>query len=60
MEILPADAGTPGGIRLRTTYEKSTASVRSDTFDPAADETASNIKVWKAKRSNSHSIRMEK
>jgi hypothetical protein len=39
MEILPADAGAPGGIRLRTTYEKSTASVRSDTFDPAATET---------------------
>jgi hypothetical protein len=39
IEVLPADAGTPGGIRLRTTYEKSTAAVRSDTFDPAADET---------------------
>ncbi len=39
-EVLPADADTPGGIRLRTTYEKSTASVRSDTFDPAADETS--------------------
>ncbi len=39
MEILPADASTPGGIRLRTTYEKSTATVRSDTFDPAADAT---------------------
>jgi len=40
MEVFPADGGTPGGIRLRTTYEKSTASVRSDTFDPAADETS--------------------
>jgi hypothetical protein len=40
IEVLPADAGTPGGIRLRTTYEKSTATVRSDTFDPAADETS--------------------
>jgi hypothetical protein len=39
VEVLPADAGAPGGIRLRTTYEKSTASVRSDTFDPAAAET---------------------
>jgi len=39
IEVLPADAATPGGIRLRTTYEKSTASVRSDTFDPAAAET---------------------
>ena len=40
VEILPADAGAPGGIRLRATYEKSTASVRSDTFDPAATETS--------------------
>ena len=40
IEVLSADAGTPGGIRLRTTYEKSTASVRGDTFDPAADETS--------------------
>ncbi|HXP78760.1 MAG TPA: hypothetical protein VN976_02555 [Verrucomicrobiae bacterium] len=40
IEVLPADAGTPGGIRLRTTYEKSTASVRSDTFDPAGTETS--------------------
>jgi hypothetical protein len=39
MEVLPTDASTPGGIRLRTTYEKSAASVRSDTFDPAADQT---------------------
>ena len=39
MEVLPADPGASGGIRLRTTYEKSTASVRSDTFDPAAGQT---------------------
>ena len=39
IEVLPPDSGTPGGIRLRTTYEKSAASIRSDTFDPAADET---------------------
>lgn len=39
IEILPADAGTAGGIRLRTTYEKSGATVRSDTFDPAAAQT---------------------
>ena len=39
VEVLPADARAPGGIRLRTTYEKSTAGVRSDTFDPAADQT---------------------
>jgi hypothetical protein len=40
IDVLPAEAGTPGGIRLRTTYEKSVASIRSDTFDPAATETA--------------------
>ena len=40
IEVLPADASTPGGILLRTTYEKSTASIRSDTFDPAASETS--------------------
>jgi hypothetical protein len=40
IEVLPADAGTPGGLRLRTTYEKSMASVRSDTFDPAATQTS--------------------
>jgi len=39
IEVLPADAAAPGGIRLRTKYEKSTASVRSDTFDPAAADT---------------------
>jgi len=39
MEVLPTDRGTLGEVRLRTTYEKSTASVRSDSFDPAADET---------------------
>lgn len=39
MEILPPSAAAPDGIRLRTTYEKSTARVSSDTFDPAADET---------------------
>jgi hypothetical protein len=38
-EVLPAGADAPGGIRLRSTYEKSTATIRSDTFDPAADET---------------------
>jgi hypothetical protein len=40
IEALSADAATPGGILLRTTYEKSTASIRSDTFDPAASETS--------------------
>jgi hypothetical protein len=36
--LAPAD-GAQGGIRLRTTYEKSTANVSSDTFDPSADAT---------------------
>jgi len=49
IEVLPADAGTPGGIRLRTTYEKSTASVRSDTFDPAADETSEQYRKLEGK-----------
>jgi hypothetical protein len=40
IDVLPAgDDGPPGGILLRTTYEKSTANVRSDTFDPSAEET---------------------
>lgn len=39
VEILPTNSGTPAEVRLRTTYEKSTASVRSDSFDPTADET---------------------
>jgi hypothetical protein len=39
LEVLPAEASTPGSIRLRTTYEKSTARVASDTFDPAAAAT---------------------
>jgi hypothetical protein len=36
LEVLPTEAGAPGNIRLRTKYEKSTAHVTSDTFDPAA------------------------
>src|SRR5258708_18470449 len=36
MEILSADADTPGGIRLRTTYAKSPATRPTDTSDPAA------------------------
>jgi len=39
MEVLPATDNLPGGIRLRTTYEKSGATIRSDTFDPTAAET---------------------
>ncbi len=39
IEVLPAGPAAPNGIRLRTTYEKSSASAHSDTFDPAAAET---------------------
>jgi hypothetical protein len=39
LEVLPADPSAPGSIRLRTKYEKSTAHVTSDTFDPAAAAT---------------------
>ena len=39
VEVLPDGGGTPGAIRLRCTYEKSTATIRSDTFDPQADVT---------------------
>jgi hypothetical protein len=49
MEVLPAGAAAPDGIRLRTTYEKSTASVHSDTFDPAADETQSQYEKLEGK-----------
>jgi len=49
IEVLAADAATPGGIRLRTTYEKSAATVRSDTFDPAADETTQQYKNMEGK-----------
>ncbi|HEY2646944.1 MAG TPA: hypothetical protein VGI34_08205, partial [Candidatus Acidoferrales bacterium] len=49
MEILAADADTPGGIRLRTTYEKSAATVRSDTFDPGAEDTTKEYKKLEGK-----------
>jgi hypothetical protein len=39
LEVFPAEANAPGSIRLRTKYEKSTAHVTSDTFDPAAAAT---------------------
>ena len=39
LEVLPAEPSAPGSIRLRTTYEKSTAHVTSDTFDPTAAAT---------------------
>ena len=36
LEVLPAPSSAPGAIRLRTTYEKSNAEMRSDTFEPEA------------------------
>lgn len=36
LDILPAPGSPPGSIHIRTTYEKSVASVRSDSFAPAA------------------------
>jgi hypothetical protein len=39
MEVLPATDNLPGAIRLRTTYEKSDATIHTDTFDPTAAET---------------------
>jgi hypothetical protein len=39
LEVLPTEASAPGSIRLRTKYEKSTAHVTTDTFDPAAAAT---------------------
>ncbi len=36
IEVLPPDAAIPRRTRLRTTYEKSAATVRSDSFDPQA------------------------
>jgi hypothetical protein len=49
VEVLPAGTDTPGGIRLRTTYEKSSAIVRSDTFDPAASATGEQYKSLEGK-----------
>jgi len=39
MEVLPAENTEPGSLRFQTTYEKSAATVSSDTFDPAASAT---------------------
>ena len=36
LEVLPAPSSAPGAIRLRTTYEKSSAELHSDTFEPEA------------------------
>jgi hypothetical protein len=49
MEVLPAEATAPGSIRLRTTYEKSTAKVSSDTFDPAATATRDQYQALEGK-----------
>jgi hypothetical protein len=49
MEVLAADASTPGGIRLRTTYEKSDATVSTDSFDPAAAETTDQYRKMEGK-----------
>jgi len=49
MDVLAAGADTPGGIRLRTTYEKSSAIIHSDTFDPAASETSEQYKNLEGK-----------
>lgn len=49
MEVLPAGADTPGGIILRTTYEKSAATVNSDTFDPAAAATGAQYRNMEGK-----------
>ncbi|MBZ5643540.1 MAG: hypothetical protein LAO19_12335 [Acidobacteriia bacterium] len=48
MEVLPAE-GAAGGIRLRTTYEKSAANIRADTFDPTADATIRQYKDLEGK-----------
>jgi hypothetical protein len=48
-EVLSADVNTPGGIRLRTTYEKSAATVSTDSFDPAATETTDQYRKLEGK-----------
>jgi hypothetical protein len=37
LDVLPAGENPPGSLRIRTTYEKSAASVRSDTLVPGAE-----------------------
>jgi hypothetical protein len=49
MEVLPPDPAAPGDIRLRITYEKSTANLRSDSFDPAANETRDQYQALEGK-----------
>jgi len=49
MDVLAAGADSPGGIRLRTTYEKSSATINSDTFDPAAAQTSEQYRSLEGK-----------
>jgi hypothetical protein len=37
IEVLAPESGSSAAMRLRTTYEKSGAVIRSDSYDPAAD-----------------------
>jgi hypothetical protein len=36
LDVLPGEPHVPGGLRLRITYESSSAEIHSDTFDPDA------------------------
>ena len=49
LQVLPSDTNAQGNIRLRTTYETSTAHVTSDTFDPVAAATEEQYKKLQGK-----------
>ncbi len=49
LQVLPAETNAQGTIRLRTTYETSTAHVTSDTFDPVAAATEEQYKKLQGK-----------
>src|SRR6202035_98283 len=49
LQVLPVETNAQGNIRLRTTYESSTAYVTSDTFDPAAAATEEQYKKLQGK-----------
>jgi hypothetical protein len=49
IDVLAPSDGAQGGIRLRTTYEKSAANVNSDTFDPSADATTEQYRQLEGK-----------
>jgi hypothetical protein len=49
LQVLPVETNARGNIRLRTTYESSTAYVTSDTFDPAAAATEEQYKKLQGK-----------